>query len=64
LQARDVATVPPNLTPFTPAVSEPGAQYFFKSLASTDFATQAWVAAAIVQKGADATPTLVRNRIV
>jgi len=28
------------LTPFTPAVSEPGAQ-LLKSLASTDFATQA-----------------------
>ena len=30
----------PNLTPFTPAVSEPGAQTY-KSLASTNFATRA-----------------------
>jgi hypothetical protein len=33
--------VSPNLTPFTPAVSEPGAQNSFKSLASTNFATRA-----------------------
>jgi len=51
------------LTPFTPAVSEPGAQYFFKSLASTDFATQAWVATAIVQKGGDVTLPLARNNV-
>jgi len=30
----------PNLTPFTPGVSAPGAQ-FLKSLASTNFATRA-----------------------
>src|SRR5579863_5859926 len=36
------AAVPPTLTPFTPGVSAPGAQAL-KSLASTDFATRAWV---------------------
>jgi hypothetical protein len=41
LQAPEAgAAVPPTLTPFTPAVSERGAQCL-KSLASTNFATQA-----------------------
>jgi len=44
LQPPSRAAVSPTLTPFTPAVSGPGAQALLKSLASTSFATQARVA--------------------
>src|SRR4029077_4715009 len=52
LQTPRGATVPPTLTPFTSAVSEPSAQFVIKSLASTNFATQARIVRAILQRRA------------
>jgi len=51
LQAPAGGAGSPNLTPFTPGVSLPGAQRI-KSLASTNFATRAfWEAAGIIHLG-------------